>query len=152
MDRPSPSLSSATGASLVGTLVAVGMLLIMITVGLTLMASTESSDVAAAELMAEPLQSLPCPAEVRLEAEIPSERACMSLVVRNVGEADGLARCELTGQLAGTEARFDANDVHVYTSEIGSGDTQELLVRIDGRGGDGEQLAGACDLVAPPQA
>ena len=151
MHRPSPSLGSATGASLVGTLLAVGALLIMVTVGLTLMASTQSRDLAAAELLAEPLQSLPCPTGVRLEAEIPSERACMSLLVRNVGEADGLARCELTGQLAGTEARFDANDVHVYTSEIGPGDTEELLVRVDGRRGATEQLAGTCNLVTPPQ-
>ena len=151
MNRPSPSLTSATGASLVGTLLAVGLLLIMMTVGVTLLASTEARNVPLAELQAEPLQALACPAEVRLAAEIPSERSCMSLVVRNVGDAEGLARCELTGQPAGTEARFDANSVHVYTSRIGAGNTEELLVRVDGSGGDTDQLTGACDLVVPAQ-
>ena len=150
MDRPSPSPGSTAGQSLVSTLLAIGLLLAMITTGLTLMAATEARRVPAAELRIDPLAEQRCPSAVIDEADAPSKRACLALGVHNVGAADGIARCEITGVPAGAEARFHANHVHVYASEIAADDTESLLIHVDGAGKDAVLIGGTCDIVPPP--
>ena len=56
---------------------------------------------------------------------------CAGLPVLNSGEAQGLARCTLFDGTRGT-AVFDTNGTHVGSIELAAGQTDELLVRIEG--------------------
>jgi hypothetical protein len=150
MDRPLSPASSA-GRSLVGTLLAVGLLLAMITTGLTLMAATEARHVPTARFPAAELERQRCPDDVRTAADVPSNRTCMTLTVHNAGDADGTARCEISDEPAGAEARFAANDVHIYSTAIDAGDTRRLPIYVDGGGKNADQIGGTCDLVPPPE-
>ncbi len=149
MDRPSPSPGSVAGQSLVGTLLALGLLLAMVTTGLTLMAATEARHVPVAELRVDPLAERRCPPDVLDEDGASSKRACLTLTVHNVGTAEALARCEIIGVPSGAEARFHANHVHVYAPTIAAGAVASLLVHVDGAGKDAPTMAAACDVVAP---
>lgn len=151
MDQPSPSPGSTVGHSLVGTLIAVGLFLVMVTVGISLMTATEAQHVPAAELQLDEIEARECPADVRAEAEIPAARACMNLTLHNVGDAEGIARCEITGEPAGAEARFEASGFHVNSTEIPGGGVRPLLIRVDGAGKAADQIAVTCDLVPPPK-
>ena len=145
MQRPSPSLGSAAGQSLVGTLIGAGLLLAMITTGLTLMAATDARHVPAALLRAESPAARPCPTAVLDDAKVPSERACLSLVVHNDGDATGTATCTITEAPPGTV--FQVNGVHVYSTDVEAGAAVPLLVRVD-RAGRHPSVAGTCTL--PP--
>ncbi len=145
MQRPSLSLGSAAGQSLVGTLIGAGLLLAMITTGLTLMAATDARHVPAALLRAESPAARPCPAAVLDDAKVPSERACLSLVVHNDGDATGTATCTITEAPPGTV--FQVNGVHVYSTDVEAGAAEPLLVRVDGAGRH-PSVAGTCTL--PP--
>ena len=149
MDRPSPSPGSVAGQSLVGTLLALGLLLAMVTTGLTLMAATEARHVPAAELRIDPLAERRCPPDVLDEDGASSKRACLTLTVHNVGAAEGVAECELIGVPAGAEARFHTNHVHVYAPTIAAGEVASLLVHVDGAGKDALAMDATCPLVAP---
>ena len=149
MDR-SPSPASTAGQSMVGTLLAIGLLLAMITAGLTLMAATEARHVPKADLLVQPLESRRCPDDVRSEAEVPSDRSCFTLAVENVGDARALARCEITAQPSGAEVRFAANDLSVYSPGVAAGDIDPLLITVDGGGRDADAIGGECRLVPPP--
>lgn len=149
MDRPSPSPGSVAGQSLVGTLLALGLLLAMITTGLTLMAATEARHVPVAELRVDPLVARRCPSDVLDEDGASGKRACFTLSVHNVGAAEGVAECKLIGVPAGTEAKFHANHVHVYSPTIAAGGVASLLVHVDGAGTDAPAIGATCPLVAP---
>jgi hypothetical protein len=148
MDRPFPSPGSVAGQSLVGTLLALGLLLAMITTGLTLMAATEARHVPVAELQVDPLVERRCPVDVLAEDGASSKRVCLTLNVQNVGAVEALTRCEITGVPSGMEARFHANHVHVYSPRIAAGAAESLLVHIDGAGTNAP-IGATCDVVSP---
>ena len=149
MDRPSPSPGSVAGQSLVGTLLALGLLLAMITTGLTLMAATEARHVPAAELRIDPLVERRCPPDVLDEDGASSRRTCLTMTVHNDGTAEALTRCEITDVPSGAEARFHANHVHVYSPRIAAGGLAPLLIHVDGIGKDAPTIGATCDVVPP---
>ena len=149
MDRPSPSPGSSAGQSLVGTLLAIGALLAMVTTGFTLAAATEARVVPAARIAPALLEQRECPARVLDDAEDPSSRTCHSLTVVNEGDAAGVVTCTISAAPEGATARFDANGVHVYSFEIDANETRTPLIRVDGGGAHAQGLAGTCELVPP---
>jgi hypothetical protein len=146
MQRPSPSLGSAAGQSLVGTLIGAGLLLAMITTGLTLVAATDARHVPAAQFHVETPVSRPCPAAVLDDARAPSKRACLTLVVHNDGDADGTAICTIGDAPPATV--FQANGIHVFSTELEAGAAEPLLIRVDGAGRH-PSVAGTCTLPTP---
>ena len=151
MDRPSPSSGSAAGQSLVGTLLAFGLLLAMITAGVTLATATEARFAPTADLRTgtHPLAT-DCPRAVLHEAEHPAERSCVALTLANVGDSEGTAHCQITDVPDGAEARFVENGISVLSLTIADHATKKLLIRVDGAGKHASELGGVCDLVPPP--
>jgi len=129
MPRPPLDRRSFAGNSLVGTLLALGLLVAMVTGGVALVVSTESRTVAAAEIRIGPIAPRPCPKSSPHAADDPTVH-CAGLPVLNSGEAQGLAHCILYDGTSGT-AVFD-NGTHVGSIELAPGQTDELLVRIEG--------------------
>jgi hypothetical protein len=121
---------SDAGNSLVGTLLALGLLLAMVAGGIALMVSTESQTVAAAEIRIGPIATRPCPDRIT-KASPDGTVHCAGLPVLNSGQAQGLAHCMLFDGTSGT-AVFDTNGTHVGSIELAPGQTDELLVRIEG--------------------
>jgi hypothetical protein len=152
MEHPSPSPTSPTGESLVGTLVRLGLLLVMIAAGVALLGSTQARVMPVAEISAGLVSSTPCPAEVRDQEGASPTRTCMNLAVQNRGRAAGLATCSISDLTPGAVALFAANDAHVYTTKVEPGATEELLVRVDGGGETATPLVVDCGVVAPPEA
>jgi hypothetical protein len=152
MDRPSPSPNSSAGESLVGTLVRMGLLLVMIAAGVALLGATRARVVPVAEIRTGLVSTTPCPAEVRDEEGASPTRTCMNLAVQNRGEAAGLATCSISDLTPGAVALFAANDAHVYSTNVEPGATEELLVRVDGGGEAATPLVVDCGVVAPPEA
>ena len=148
MQRPSPSLGSAAGQSLVGTLIGAGLLLAMITTGITLVAATDARHVPAAQLRADSPVSRHCPSAVLEDAEVPSKRACLTLVVHNDGDATGTATCTISEAPPGTV--FQANGIHVFSTEVEAGAAEPLLIHVDGAGRR-PSVAGTCTLPTPGQ-
>jgi hypothetical protein len=149
MDRPSPSPGSTAGQSLVGTLIAFGLLLGMIMLGVSLAAATEARYTPTASLTSDLVAEKDCPANVLDEAPNPARRTCMTLTVVNDGDSSGTARCEITKEPSDAEARFNADGFSVYSFEIAAGAVEPLLIRVDGGGKRATELAGSCDLVPP---
>jgi hypothetical protein len=152
MDRPSPSPASPTGESLVGTLLRLGLLLVMIAAGVAILGATQPRAVPVAEIRAGLVSTTPCPAEVRDEEGASPTRTCMNLAVQNRGRAAGLATCTISDLTPGAVALFAANDAHVYTTNVEPGATEELLVRVDGTGEDATPLVVDCGVARPPGA
>ena len=130
MPRPRLHRSSDAGNSLVGTLLGLGLLLAMVAGGIALMVSTESQTVAAAEIRIGPIAPRPCPDKTTKAASPDDTVHCAGLPVLNSGEAQGLAHCTLFDGTSGT-AVFD-NGTHVGSIELAPGQTDELLVWIEG--------------------
>ena len=130
MTRPRLDPSSPAGNSLVGTLLALGLLLAMVTGGIALMVSTESQTEPAAEIRLGAVAFQPCPARIT-QASADGTVHCAGLPVLNAGQAQGLARCTLFDGARGT-AVFDTNGTHIGSIELAPGQTDELLVRIEG--------------------
>jgi hypothetical protein len=145
MERPA---SPIAGQSLVGTLIAAGVLLAMITAGFTLMAATRAVHESVAMLSADPLAARRCPDDVRAGAE---GRTCAVLTVHNVGDAQGTARCEVVDVPVGASAVFAGNGIHVFSTDIAGGDVEQLLITIDGGGRRAAGIGGTCELIPPPQ-
>jgi hypothetical protein len=152
MARPSPSPGSTAGQSLVGTLLAIGALLAMVTTGFTLAAATEARFVLTARVAAPELEQRDCPAHVLQETEDPSSRTCHVLTVVNDGDAAGVVRCEITDAPEDSIARFDHNGVSVYSFDIDAHETRTPLIRVDDGGAHAAGLAGTCTLVPIPAA
>jgi hypothetical protein len=152
MDRPSPSPASPTGESLVGTLLRLGLLLVMIAAGVAMLGATRARVEPVAEIRAGLVSTTPCPAEVRDQEGASPTRTCMNLAVQNRGRAAGLATCTISDLTPGAVARFAANDAHVYTTNVEPGATEELLVRVDGTGEDATPLVVDCGVARPPGA
>jgi hypothetical protein len=149
MDRPSPSPGSTAGHSLVGTLIAFGLLLGMIMLGLSLAAATEARYIPSAKLSGDALEARRCPANVLEDAPNASKRTCMTLTVHNDGDAAGTATCRIIDEPANAEARFE-NGFSVYSIEIPAGSVDPLLIRVDGGGKNATAgVATTCDLVPP---
>lgn len=129
MSRPRLDRRSDAGNSLVGTLLALGLLVAMVTGGIALMVSTESQTVAAAEIRIGPIAPRPCPKSSTHAADDATVH-CAGLPVLNSGEAKGLAHCSLFDGTNGI-AVFD-NGTHVGSIELAPGQTDELLVWIEG--------------------
>ncbi len=130
MPRPRLDRSSDAGNSLVGTLLGLGLLLAMVTGGIALMVSTESQPEPAAAIRLGPIAFQPCPARIT-QAGAEGTVHCAGLPVLNTGQAQGLAHCTLFDGTRGT-AVFDTNGTHVGSIELAPGQTDELLVRIEG--------------------
>jgi hypothetical protein len=145
MQRPSPSLGSAAGQSLVGTLIGAGLLLAMITTGVTLVAATDARHVPAAHLRVDSPVARPCPSAVLDDAKVASERACLTLVVHNDGDATGTATCTISDAPPATV--FQANGIHVFSTEVEAGAAEPLLIRVDGAGRH-PSAAASCALPA----
>jgi hypothetical protein len=152
MDRPSPSPASPTGESLVGTLLRLGLLLVMIAAGVAMLGATRARVEPVAEIRAGLVSTTPCPAEVRDQEGASPTRTCMNLAVQNRGRAAGLATCTISDLTPGAVALFAANDAHVYTTNVEPGATEELLVRVDGTGEDATPLVVDCGVARPPGA
>ena len=141
MELPAHPVTSAARASLIGTLLAVGLMLAMLTAGVTLIATTQSEIVPTAHISAGLLHGASCPASLRHESarhdhgSAPS-RFCQSLAVENRGSAAGLAVCTI-GEIRGIEPRFIANGSSVYSAEIGAHSTENFLLRVDDLRGEG---------------
>jgi hypothetical protein len=131
MRRPQLDRSSAAGDSLVGTLLALGLLLAMVTTGVALMASTQGRPETAAQIRIGTIAFQPCPTAVTDAAQDAATLRCAGVSVSNSGEADGLARCSLLDGARGV-AIFDGNGTHVTSVVMSPGATNELLVRIEG--------------------
>jgi hypothetical protein len=131
MRRPRLDRSSAAGNSLVGTLLALGLLLAMVTGGIALMVSTEGRTEPVAEIRLGPIAFEPCPAMVTQASADATTLRCAGVPVLNTGQAQGLARCMLFDGARGS-ATFDTNGTHVGSIEVAPGTTEELLVRIEG--------------------
>ena len=130
MSRPRLDRRSDAGNSLVGTLLALGLLVAMVTGGIALMVSTQSQAVSAAEIRIGPVAFQPCPTRIT-KASADGTVRCAGLPVLNSGQAQGLAHCMLFDGTSGT-AVFDTNGTHVGSIELAPGQTDELLVRIEG--------------------
>jgi hypothetical protein len=130
MPRPRLDRSSHAGNSLIGTLLALGLLLAMVTGGIALVVSTESQTVPGAEIRIGPVAFQPCPTRIT-KASADGTVRCAGLPVLNSGQAQGLAHCTLFDGTSGT-AVFDTNGTHVGSIELAPGQTDELLVRIEG--------------------
>ena len=130
MPRPRLDRRSDAGNSLAGTLLALGLLVAMVTGGIALMVSTESQTVSAAEIRIGPIALQPCPDRISKAADDGTVH-CAGLPVLNSGQAQGLAHCTLFDGTSGT-AVFDTNGTHVGSIELAPGQTDELLVRIEG--------------------
>jgi hypothetical protein len=129
MRRPPLDRSSAAGDSLVGTLLALGLLLAMVTTGVALMASTQGRPGTAAEIRIGPIVFEPCPPAPN--SQDATALRCAGVPVLNSGGTDGLARCTLTDGARGV-AVFDGNGAHVSSIELAAGATGSLLIRIEG--------------------
>jgi hypothetical protein len=130
MSRPHLDRRSDAGNSLVGTLLGLGLLVAMVAGGIALMVSTESRTVAAAEIRIGPIASRPCPDRIT-EASPDGTVHCAGLPVLNSGQAQGLAHCSLFDGTHGI-AVFDTNGTHVGTIELAPGQTDEMLILIEG--------------------
>jgi hypothetical protein len=147
MPRPRLDRSSDAGNSLVGTLLALGLLLAMVTGGIALLVSTESRTVPTAEIRLGAIAFQPCPARITKVAEDGTVH-CAGLPVLNSGQAQGLARCSLFDGTHGI-AVFDTNGTHVGSIELAPGQTDELLMRIEGAQKPTLPIA-ECASVPPP--
>ena len=130
MSRPRLDRRSDAGNSLVGTLLALGLLVAMVTGGIALMVSTQSQAVSAAEIRIGPIAPRPCPKSPTHADDDDDTVHCAGLPVLNSGQAQGLAHCTLFDGTSGT-AVFD-NGTHVGSVELAPGQTDELLIRIEG--------------------
>jgi hypothetical protein len=152
MESPSPSPASQTGESLVGTLLRLGLLLVMIAAGVAMLSTTQARVVPVAEIRTGLVSTTPCPAEVRDREGASPTRTCMNLAVQNRGRAAGLATCTISDLTPGAVALFAANDAHIYTTNVEPGATEELLVQVDGGGENATPLVVDCGAVGPPGA
>jgi hypothetical protein len=152
MALPSRSPASPTGDSLVGTLLGLGLLLVMIAAGVALISTTQAQVVPVAEIRTGSVTTTPCPPEVSDEQGASPTRTCMNLAVENLGQAAGLATCTISDLVPDVVARFAANDAHVYSTNVEAGATEELLVRLDGAGETPAPLVVDCRAVAAPEA
>lgn len=152
MRLPSRSPASPTGDSLVGTLLGLGLLLVMIAAGIALLSSTQGRDVPAAEIRTGPSTTTPCPVEVLDEVGASPTRTCMNLAVENLGGAAALVTCTIADLTPGVVARFAVSGGNTYRTNVEPGATEELLVRIDGAGERAAPLGVDCGVVAPPEA
>lgn len=148
MDRPSLSPASSAGDSLVGTLLGVGLMLVLIAVGVALLSTTQRRDVPVAEISTGPATTTPCPPEVRDQEGASPDRRCVNLAVRNLGQAAGLATCTIDDLTPGVVSRFAANGAHVASTNVEPGATVELLVRVDGPAGSAGPLVVDCRAFA----
>lgn len=152
MDLRSRSLSSSTGDSLVGTLLGLGLLLVMVAAGIALVGSTQARVVLVAEIRAGLVTTTPCPPEVLDEVGASPARTCVHLAVQNRGEAAGVATCTITDLTPGVVSRFAINGAHIYSTNVEAGATEELLVRIDGAGEKAAPLVVDCGAAPTPEA
>lgn len=152
MDLPSRSPGSPTGDSLVGTLLGLGLLLVMIAAGIALVSTTQARVVPVAEIRTGPATTTPCPPEVRDQDGASSTRTCMNLAVQNLGQAAGVATCTISDLTPGVVARFAVNGAHTYSTNVEPGATEELLVRMDGAGENATPLVVDCRAAAPAEA
>ena len=129
MRRPPLDRSSAAGDSLVGTLLALGLLLAMVTTGVALMASTQGRPGPAAEIRISTIAFEPCPPAPN--SQHAATLRCAGVPVLNSGGTGGLARCTLTDGARGV-AVFDGNGTHVSSTELAPGATDLLIIRIEG--------------------
>ncbi|MBA3691195.1 MAG: hypothetical protein H0W82_07265 [Actinobacteria bacterium] len=148
MDLPSLAPTSATGDSLVGTLLGLGLMLVMVAAGVALVTGTQALVVPIARIQTGPATSTPCPPTVRDEQGASETRTCMNLVVQNLGDAAGTASCTISDLTPGVESRFAANGAHITSTNVQPGATEELLVRIDGAGDSASPLVVDCGAVA----
>jgi hypothetical protein len=134
MDRSFASPTSPAGDSLVGTLLGLGLLLVLVAVGVALLSSTQARVAPVAEIRTGPATTTECPPEILDQQGASTGRTCMNLTVQNVGRAAGLATCTIADLTPGVVARFAVSDGHVYSTNVEPGATEQLLVRIDGDG------------------
>jgi hypothetical protein len=131
MRAPLVERVTPVAGSMVGTLLALGLLLAMVTAGIALVASTEGRPDTTAEIRYRDPAFQPCPASLRRTTPDPATLRCASVPVTNEGLGEGIARCLLTDGVRG-EARFGLEGIHIHTVELAPGATEELLVRIEG--------------------
>jgi hypothetical protein len=148
MEHPSRSPASPIGESLVGTLLALGLLLVMIVGGVALVSTTQARVVPVAEIRTGPVTTTSCPPEVRDQEGASPTRTCMNLAVQNLGQAAGLATCTIADLTPDVTARFAVNDGHIYSTNVEPGATEELLVWVDGDGENATPLVVDCRAVA----
>ena len=129
MPRSPLDRRSDAGNSLVGTLLALGLLLAMVTAGIALMATTQGRP-EPAEIRMASIAFAPCPASVTDTAGKAATLRCALVPVLNTGEAAGLARCMLFDGTRGT-ATFEVTGTHVDSFDLAPGPPQELLVLIE---------------------
>ena len=150
MPRPPLDRRSDAGNSLVGTLLALGLLLAMVAAGIALMASTQGRPEPVAEMRMAPIAFARCPASVTDPSGKDTTLRCAQVSVLNTGQAAGLARCMLFDGARGT-ATFELTGTHVDSFDLAPGATQELLVRIDDDK-DPTLPVVECGAAAPPEA
>jgi hypothetical protein len=130
MSRSPLDRRSDAGNSLVGTLLPLALLVAMVTGGIALMVSTEShTPPPAAEIRIGPIALQECP--TRAHAGADGTVHCAGLPVLNSGQAKGLAHCTLFDGTSGT-AVFDMSGTQVGSIALAPGQTDELLIRIEG--------------------
>ena len=130
MSRSPLDRRSDAGNSLVGTLLPLALLVAMVTGGIALMVSTEShTPPPAAEIRIGPIALQECP--TRMHAGADGTVHCAGLPVLNSGQAQGLAHCTLFDGTSGT-AVFDMSGTQVGSIALAPGQTDELLIRIEG--------------------
>ena len=131
MRAPLVERATPVAGSMVGTLLALGLLLTMVTGGVALIASTEGRPDAVARIAYSDPTFQACPAALRQSTPDPAALRCANVSVVNEGTTEGIARCLLTDGVKG-EARFGLEGLHVFSVEMAPGATEELLVRIEG--------------------